>query len=245
MENKFIKEFEVQEGAKKYGLGNIILELNKNIEFPYYGLLFAQKIAIGTGKIYEYKSFLKDDFNCLAFEDTLAFKLLKDKNLKIGQKIDKDNPSIVNYFLIYFNYNSSIFKPTVLKSFDNLKYDFNVIINIEFLFVFEDEFISPVEHVFSLSDIYHPSFRINVEDLLWSLDKDVTAFFARSSIFSETENGFEIETCSVKTGEIKTFSFNYNKFNILKNNLVSCRITEVKKEISPEKYESIGSAILM
>ena len=245
MENKFIKVFEAQEEAKKYGLKDITLELDKNIDFPYYGLLFAQKIDIGTGEIYEYKSFLKDDFNCLSFEDTLAFKLLKDKKIKIGQKLDENNPQIINYFLIYFNYNSSVFKPSVLKSFSNLKYDYNIIINIEFLFVFDDEYISPIEHVFSLSDIYHPSFRINVEDLLWILDKDIPTFFAGNNMFSETENGFEIETCSVKTGEIKTFSFNYNKFNILKNNLVSCRITEVKKEISPEKYESIGSAVLI
>ena len=73
-------------------MGNITLELDKNIDFPYYGLLFAQKVDIGTGKIYEYKSFLRDDFNCLSFEDSLAFKLLKDKKIKIGQKVDENNP---------------------------------------------------------------------------------------------------------------------------------------------------------
>lgn len=159
----FKKTFFCQDKAKGLVPEKIDLLFDKDIDFPYYGLPFAEKITHvspekDSDPFYEYKSFFMEDRRKVKFEDTLAFKILNDPDIitpSSSGEYEEDGEKIIReeFKLIYYNPNSSMMKPTCLNSFyfqkekgKKTKYC------CEFIFVFNNEWIFLYEGRFELSN---------------------------------------------------------------------------------------------
>lgn len=244
----YTKTYKCQLSAKRYGLEDITLNFNKNINFPYYGLTFAEKKDFNNG-VYEYVSYWKEDNKCADFKDTLAHKLLSDPRVKVGKReytLQDENDEVIytDYTLLYYNPDCSIFKPSILFpiSFkDNTTYK----ITYEFLFAFSDGWILPVEHVAETDEVLKWS---NVEywkDYLSDIEEDICLFLYESpschieNIGKEDEN-IDLEVSNL-LGDYDTLSYNkYTKQDIV-NALVSVRIIDLKKRNSSnEEWQSVS-----
>lgn len=245
--SEFIKTYKCQKSTKKYGLKDIELVFNKDVDFPYYGLLFAEKITqdYDTDEpFYQYISYFKQDRKKINFEDTLAFKLLSDPDVITPcvsiQKTEENGikTKTEKYKLIYFNLNANILKPTVLYT-----YNPNDIVNrraiCEYTFVFDNEWIYTYEEsvgVGSQKEFQYPFGPFdNIKDTLEDIEefrKNINPLFFNSntSTVNIDENGkikIELETFNIN-GEFKTLKFKGDEIKKIPNALCSIRIIGIE-----------------
>lgn len=243
------KVYKCQPSAKRYGLNDITLNFDKDINFPYYGLTFASKKDLGNG-VFEYTSLWKEDNKCADFQNTLAHKLLTDPRVKFGKQeyseVNTDGVEIKyeNYALLYYNPDCSIFKPSILFSI-SFKNNTTYKITYEFLFAFSDGWILPVEHVAETDEVLKWS---NVEywkDYLSDIEEDICLFLYESPSCHIENIGKEDENINLEVsnllGDYDTLSYNkYTKQDIV-NALVSVRIIDLKKRNSSnEEWQSVS-----
>lgn len=237
----FIKTYKAQDSVRRYGLDDIQLEFDKDIDFPYYGLVFASKKDFGNG-VYEYVSYLKEDSKLADFHSTLAFKMLTNPKVKIATKItEEDNNKIEVYSLLYYNPNSGIFKPTILAPVNNNE-DIETKIVYEFLFAFDGGWIFPLEHIaMTGGKDFFPTLDFWKDDLR-DLDEDSFFLFANSpSCTLDRENDKITLEVSNLNGEFSSLTYDtYTKQDIA-NALVSVRITELyqRKAYSNDEWVEI------
>lgn len=246
----FIKTYKCQKSVKKYGLKDIELVFNKDVNFPYYGLLFAEKITHYYNDIeepvFEYISYFKQDRNKINFEDTLAFKLLTDLDVVTPcvftgeEKKDGEKIKIEKYKLIYFNLESSILKPTILYTYNpNDKIDRKI--TCEYTFVFDNEWIYTYEEIVGVGaqkEFQYPFGPFdNIMDTLDDIKQfreNINAIFFNSSTsnIKIDESGkitVELETFNIN-GEFKTLIFKGEELKQIPNSLCSVRLVDIESE---------------
>ena len=238
------KTYKCQDSVYKYGLKDIILEFDKDVDFPYYGLTFAQKKDFGNG-VYEYISYLKEDETCADFRNTLAHKLLVDPKVKVAMKSEEPDKSkkeiIIKYNLLYYNPNSGIFKPTILSPVTPDREKETKIV-YEFLFAFPDGWIFPLEHVAMTGGReYFPTVDF-WKDELKDLNEDGFSLFANCDAckFDLKAQQLSLEVSNLK-GEYTTLNYNQYTKQEITDSLVSVRIVEMyqRKAYSDEEWEKI------
>ena len=237
----FIKTYKAQDSVRKYGLEDIQLEFDKDIDFPYYGLFFASKKDLGNG-VYEYTSYLKEDSKLADFHSTLAYKLLTNPKVKIATKeTEQEDSKTESYSLLYYNPNSGVFKPTILAPVNN-KEDIETKIIYEFLFAFDGGWLFPLEHIaLTGGKDFFPTIDFWKDDLR-DLDENALFLFANSPAcnLNTKENKIELEVSNLK-GEFATLTYDeYSKEDIV-NALVSVRITGIyqRKAFSNDEWIEI------
>lgn len=242
-EKKFKKTFICCLEAKALGISDIELILDKDINFPYFGLLIAEKIS--HDGIYEYISHFKQDEDKLNFKDTIAYKLLMNPSIPTicSSTTTEGNKTIEQYKLIYFNKDSGIFKPTVLYSY-NRSDQVEAEITLEYLFVFDNEWI------YSYEEILHLGPQNSKEESLYNVAKNITLdlsdiiysgninenHFLNGPSCSVIKNdkgektGIELEVCNLK-GEFSTIFIKKENLDKLSDSICSIRIIDVKKAV--------------
>lgn len=248
--NKFEKNFFCQKKAKEYGLKDIALIFDKDANFPFYGLLIAEKITYDYDKespYFEYVSYFKEDRKKGDFQDTLAYKLLFDDEVLTPccsceeKEEDGERIKVEKYKLIYFNSNASFLKPTVYYTYNpkDLK---DKKITCEYTFVFDNKWIYTYEEVVGQGpqeEFCYPFGHFdNICDTLNDIKdfrKGINPLFFNSSTSSIKKNdkGEDIEI------ELEVFNINgeYNTLNIPRENwknipnaLCSIRLVNVENE---------------
>lgn len=243
----YIKKFLSQSGARALGLEDIELEMDKDIEFPCYGLPFAEKVVYEDG-VCDYTTYFTEDGKCSTFEETLAYKLLIDPKIStplchVEDTVDEKGNKITieKYKLLYINPNASVFKPTVLYTYSRNKNAAHI--TCEFLFVFEDEWIFTYEQVFEVTNINVSPFDF-ILDAMRDLEnfKDKRNFFLTNSPACEIkeidgEPVIELEVCNLK-GEFSTLDYSASQWREFINSFCSVRIIEVEEE--GKNYLNLG-----
>ena len=232
---------------EKYGLSDIVLQFNKNIEMPYYGCCFARKIYKDSNDSGEYESFWKEDQE-KNWEDTLAYKILKDSEnglIIIGKQAgiihdEKTSESkyATNYYLTYYDKNSRINYPSIATSISDA-INVNTKVTIEFLFGFDDGFILPVYKKCNTGGSYSMSFSDIIKDSLDDLEdcgfgNNGDTFFFDCPNVEIDEGAEEIRVqVSSEAGFNTYLSFSNDRYgwNEIKRALCSVRIVEFKEEI--------------
>lgn len=79
--------------------------------------------------------------------------------------------------------------------------------------------------------MYNYNFTELILDGIKELKENPLYFFGGNELLIENNNVLELETCSIKTGLYKTYSFNFNELKFLgeflSDNLCSCRIVDI------------------
>ena len=245
------KIYKCQPSAKRYGLNDLTLNFDKDINFPYYGLTFASKKDLGNG-VFEYTSLWKEDNKCADFQNTLAHKLLTDPRVKFGKQeyseINADGVEIKyeNYALLYYNPDSSIFKPSILTPIDTRK-PMTYKIVYEFLFAFPDGWIFPVEHIVETDEVLKWN-NINYwKDYFSDIEEDISTFFYESPACHFENLGTDSEKIELEvsnlSGDYTTLTYDKYSKQEIADCLSSVRIIEIKKRKDQGEWEDVTTTL--
>lgn len=239
------KEYSVQNIARnRYGLLDISLTMKDGLEMPYYSVPFADKkfdVINNKEKVIEYNSYWKSDRN-KPWEDTLAKQMIGDPNIIITKNtgMSMDGHYITRYGLTYYDKNSPFFKPSIQYGFDSNNGN---LITLEFLFVFENNYVFPVYKTFESGKYFDSVFKMiadSLKDFNRSTRKNEDEFFMTYPGFDFNKDCNELNFyVSSETMGNTTFTFSNDKegWDAIKKALVSIRVVENKTQKNVDKIK--------
>ena len=223
---------------EKYGLSNVEATVKGGISLPFINQRIASaKVYEEDGKRFEHwTSFMVKDENIENFEDSLANKIVNDKNTTdiVARDIGSDT---IEFYIIYRDLKNSYFKADWSRKIpDNFE---KCVVDIEYTFRFKDDGFLPIviRHEYdSIAGSFAGAVIRDLNDLIYNPDK---FFFERAKCFNlsllnnseEEGNMYELEYCD-ETGMLHTYKF-YDWLNgwatIIKS-LSSVRTIRVKEK---------------
>ena len=227
--------------VEKYNIDSILsVNFLKEVELPYYSICFARKTFINDEQDSSYESYWKED-DGKEWEDTLAFKLINDENVKIGKHCGMnvnwetgEEKIAVDYYLIYYDMNHYMNKPSKLVSISDAVNVVSTVV-IEMVFAFEDGYILPVYKTYVTGGNYSLSFADIVNELIEDLNdcssKEDTFFFDCPNVTVENDAIKILVSSEQSCNEEFVFSNDNLGWRDIKRALTSVRIVDFKEEI--------------
>ena len=238
---------------EKYGLSDVKALVNGNVSLPFINQKIASaKVYEEDGKSFEHwTSFMVKDEGVENFEESLAYKIINDKNIhsEMGLVAKDIGSDTMEFYIIYYDLKNSYFKPTWTKKIP-ANFD-SYIVDIEYLFQFKDGGFLPIV-IRHDNDAIAGSFAgaviRDLNDLIYNPEK---FFFQRAKSFNislmntteEESNMYELEYCDT-IGMLHTYKFYdwLNGWATIVKSLSSIRVVYIEEK-SKESNHNIFSPV--